>query len=144
MTSLNIDADFLLTGILLRAMCVCVSSLVWYWFQHDSPLNETYRISVVYHISNENVCGKFFNFLLTDSVAIFNVSEPISYFMMTSSNVNIFGVTGHLCAESTGHRWIPFTKASDTDLRCFFLSTFEQTNKTLVIWDTIVLIMTPL
>ena len=36
--------------------------------------------------------------------------------MMTSSNVNIFRVTGHLCGEFTGHRWIPRTKASDAEL----------------------------
>ena len=33
--------------------------------------------------------------------------------MMTSSNGNIFRVTGPLWGESTGHRWIPLTKASD-------------------------------
>ena len=31
--------------------------------------------------------------------------------MMTSSNGNIFRVTGHLCGEFTGPRWIPHTKA---------------------------------
>ena len=40
--------------------------------------------------------------------------------MMTSSNGNIFRVTGHLCGEFTGHRWIPLTKASDGELWCFF------------------------
>ena len=30
--------------------------------------------------------------------------------MMTSSNGNIFRVTGHLSGEFTGHRWIPWTK----------------------------------
>ena len=39
--------------------------------------------------------------------------------MMTSSNGNIFRVTGHLCGEFTGPRWIPLTKASDTELWCF-------------------------
>ena len=34
--------------------------------------------------------------------------------MMTSSNVNIFCLTGPLYGEFTGHRWIPLTKASDT------------------------------
>ena len=33
--------------------------------------------------------------------------------IMTSSNGNIFRVTGLLCGEFTGHRWIPRTKASD-------------------------------
>ena len=33
--------------------------------------------------------------------------------MITSSNGNIFRVTGPLCGEFTGHRWIPLTKAID-------------------------------
>ena len=36
--------------------------------------------------------------------------------MMTSSNGNIFRVTGPLSGEFTGHRWIPHTKASDAEL----------------------------
>ena len=40
--------------------------------------------------------------------------------MMTSSNGNIFRVTGHLCGEFTGHQWIPLTKTSDAELWCFF------------------------
>ena len=39
--------------------------------------------------------------------------------MMMSSNGDIFRVTGPLCGEFTGHRWIPRTKASDTELWCF-------------------------
>ena len=39
--------------------------------------------------------------------------------MMTSSNGNIFRVTGHLYGEFTGPRWIPRTKASDAELWCF-------------------------
>ena len=47
--------------------------------------------------------------------------RPGSLFtMMTSSNGNIFRVTGHLCGEFTGPRWIPHTKASDAALWCFF------------------------
>ena len=42
------------------------------------------------------------------------------WFMMTSSNGNIFRVTVHLCGEFTGHRWIPRTKASDVELWRFF------------------------
>ena len=37
--------------------------------------------------------------------------------MMTSSNGNIFRVTGHLCGEFTG----PHTKTSDAELWCFSL-----------------------
>ena len=39
--------------------------------------------------------------------------------MMTSSNGNIFRVTGPLCGEFTGYRWIPGTKSSDAELWCF-------------------------
>ena len=42
--------------------------------------------------------------------------------MMTSWNGNTFHVTGPLCAEFTGHRWIPLTKASDAELWCFLWS----------------------
>ena len=44
------------------------------------------------------------------------------FFMMTSSNGNIFRVTGPLCGEFTGLRWIPLTKASDAGLWCFLWS----------------------
>ena len=44
---------------------------------------------------------------------------PRYFRMMTTSNGNIFRVTGPLCGEFTGHRWIPRTKASEVffDLR---------------------------
>ena len=41
--------------------------------------------------------------------------------MMTSSNGNTFCVTGYLCGEFTGPRWIPHTKASDVELWCFLM-----------------------
>ena len=40
---------------------------------------------------------------------------------MTASNGNIFHATGPLWWESTGHRWIPLTKASDAELLMLFL-----------------------
>ena len=52
----------------------------------------------------------------TDDKAL---SEPM--IMMTSSNGNIFCITGPLRGESTSHRWIPLTKASDAELWCFSL-----------------------
>ena len=45
---------------------------------------------------------------------------------MTSSNGNNFRVTGHLCGEFTGHRWIPRTKASDAEFWCFLWSASEK------------------
>ena len=44
------------------------------------------------------------------------LSDSHRYIMMTSSNENIFRVTSHFWEESTGHRWIPLTKSSDTGL----------------------------
>ena len=45
--------------------------------------------------------------------------------MMTPSHGNIFRVTGLLCGEFAGHRWIPLTKASDSELWCFLWSVPE-------------------
>ena len=54
------------------------------------------------------------------SLVVLNcVGRAERYIMMTSSNRNIFRVTGPLCGEFTGHRWIPLTKASDAELWCF-------------------------
>ena len=39
---------------------------------------------------------------------------------MTSSNGNIYRVTGTLWGEITGHRWIPLTKSSDAGHNAFF------------------------
>ena len=44
----------------------------------------------------------------------------------TSSNGNIFRVTGPLGEESTSHRLIPLTKASGADIWCFRWSAPEQ------------------
>ena len=66
--------------------------------------------------------------------------EPPSSLTMTSSNGNIFRVTGPLLGKFT------FTKASDAELWYFLGSAPEQTAKqtieTRVIWDAIALIMT--
>ena len=66
--------------------------------------------------------------------------------MMTSSNGNIFHVTGSLCGEFTGHRWIPLTTVSDAKLWCFLWSAPAQTvwvnHRTPVIWNAISLILT--
>ena len=47
-------------------------------------------------------------------------------FKMTSSNENIFRVTGHVWGEFPGHRWIPRTKASDAELWCSLWSASDK------------------
>ena len=67
-------------------------------------------------------------------------------YMKMSPNGNIFRVTGPLCWEFTGDRWIPRMKANDTGLWCFLWSAPEPTNEetleTQVIWGAIAVIMT--
>ena len=45
----------------------------------------------------------------------------MGYGMTMSSNGNIFRVTGPLCGEFNGHRWISLAKASNAVLWCFFI-----------------------
>ena len=47
-------------------------------------------------------------------------SSNVIYSMMTSSNENIFRVTGHLCGESTGPRWIPVQRPVTRSFEVFF------------------------
>ena len=47
-------------------------------------------------------------------------STLIRLSMMTSSNGNIFRVTGLLCGEFTGHQWIPRTKPVTRSFDVFF------------------------
>ena len=49
-------------------------------------------------------------------------SDNSKQIMMTSSNGNIFRVTGPLWGEFTGHRWIRGRKACDAELWCFLWS----------------------
>ena len=95
---------------------------------------------------------KFPSHLNCDGKIVSEMGHPnvdkFSKIMMTSSNGNIFRVSGLLWRESTGHRWIPLTKASNAELWCFLWSApekmAEQTIETLVILDVIALIMTSL
>ena len=57
----------------------------------------------------------------------FEFKKIYIYFMMTSSNGNIFRVTGPLCGEFTSHRWIPRNKTSHAELWYFLWSAPEST-----------------
>ena len=71
---------------------------------------------------------KFVWLSLISQLTSFEIADDISQdvialhmsIIMTSSNGNIFRVTGPLCGEFTGHRRIPLTKASDAELWCLF------------------------
>ena len=94
--------------------------------------------------------GKWRPFCLSPNVLIkeFDVNhsdaETGICHMMTSSNGNIFRITGPVCWEFTGQWWISLTKASDVELCFLWLvpeKAFEKTSEMPVIWDAIVLIM---
>ena len=51
------------------------------------------------------VLGIFWQF--SKPAQLFTKPVPWKVFMITSSNGNIFRVTGHMCGEFTGNRWIP-------------------------------------
>ena len=57
------------------------------------------------------------NRLLNNLLAACTNSKGI---MMTSSNGNIFRVTGHLCGEFTGPRWIPAQRPVTRNFDVFF------------------------
>ena len=60
----------------------------------------------------------FFSFLaLCEGIAAVAHDDVIKW--------NIFRVTGHLCGEFTGYRWLPRTKTSDAELWCFLWSASE-------------------
>ena len=52
----------------------------------------------------------------SDLTCILLISPNTHFCMMTSSNGNIFCVTGPLCGEFTGRQWNPSAKASDAKL----------------------------
>ena len=63
--------------------------------------------------------------LMSVSPTMMQCGEGERVQMMTSSNGNVFRVTGPLCGEFTGPRWIPHTKTSDAELWYFLWSAPE-------------------
>ena len=85
------------------------------WLEHEEM--EVAAVITVY--GNSFGCA-LFCWWQSQFIALDKINTKAS--MMTSSNGNIFRVTGHLCGEFTGPRWIPRTKASDAELWCFLWS----------------------
>ena len=72
---------------------------------------------------NKNVLPEFSN--VPNVVTVLWKLSHISHTWWRHQNGNIVRVTGHLCGEFTGPRWIPRTKASDAMLWCFLWSASE-------------------
>ena len=78
------------------------SILFWRWvlgFLQAKCSDGDARVSFMYEIGLRNVWSRA---------------------MMTSSNGNIFRVTGHLCGKFTGHRWIPAQRPVTRTFDVFF------------------------
>ena len=73
------------------------------------------------------VCTALYSWAEESNVGVVCKRKALISHMMTSSNGTIFRVTGPLCGEFAGQRWIPRTKASDAELWCFLWFANEQT-----------------
>ena len=86
----------------------------------------------IYVSQNQTSAAKIFWNRTRYSTFLFGWSQIVPHWqvhagtcMVTSSNGNIFRVTGHWGREFTGHRWISRTKASDAEIWCFLWSAPE-------------------
>ena len=103
--------------------------LAGYWYMDQMcyhgiiiGLRSRYHIELLDNTFGKNTHPPMINPIITSSKCY--VMIHILH-MMTSSNGNIFRVTGHFCGKFTGLRWISRTKASDAELWCFHWSTPE-------------------
>ena len=92
------------------------------WFETSSRLLWRHCNAKV-HPKNYAYGAPFVRFYFVNLLVPSGCSS--NFTMMTSPNGNIFRVTGHLCGEFTGPRWIPHTKASNAELWCFLWSASE-------------------
>ena len=94
--------------------CVCnLTKIVFVaWFAQKRSMQTVLPICISTTMHILDICDTLFCMAFMDTL----------HHTMTSSNRNIFRVTGHLCGEFTGRQWIPRTKASDAELWCFLWS----------------------
>ena len=96
----------------------------WEQVQWNSNLNYINSIQNMHLIMSSILAAILSGPLCVKATPMIELQIPYAA-MMTSSNGNIFRVTGHLCGKFTGPRWISRTKASDAELWCFLRSTPE-------------------
>ena len=89
---------------------ICFQHCIFVYTAHvDSPGDKNLGSTLIGHRSN---------------------TQDVGSIMMTSSNGNIFRITGPLGGEFISHLWIPLTKASDMELRWFLWCAWMNC------WDT--------
>ena len=109
----------------LGNVCHGISDEIWIFCHWSTIFSVNAKVKDVCCMSiyNEINLGKLIEMIQCVFASVHQL------FMMTSSNGNIFRVTGHLCGEFIGDRWIPSTKASKAELWCFLYSVPEWTVK---------------
>ena len=98
--------------------CWCVYFLIMLFF-HDNNLVFFYRVWI--HMMYLSIMsGLLYIRHMSSLVPVKHLGKIYIYQNHDdiTSNVNIFRITGPLCGGFPGHRWIPLTKASDTELWC--------------------------
>ena len=97
------------------------------WKLIDIICKKTVGLNRLWNHIGQWICGSLATWVACDLVSRLGLATRFCYqlTMMTSSNGNLFRVTGHLCGEFTGPRWIPHTKASDAELWCLLWSASE-------------------
>ena len=99
----------------------CLKKHDRHWADVDSPPRYKHILWYVVITSRDNLV----NCVISGVNGACCLAAITGATMMTSWNGNIFRVTGHLCGEFTGPRWIPHTKASDAELWCLLWSAPE-------------------
>ena len=129
---------------ILRILLCFVLWQARYQFLVDTSdmFNHTVQVCVIDKAATLNWFQYHWNYMGKITVPRHNKTQQTAihvydYLMMTSSNGNLFGVTGPLWGECIGHRWIPLTKASDAGcfLSCAPEQKIGQSVQMPVIWD---------
>ena len=99
------------------------------WLTVNPALSPVVYLSVFIYAHTRSCTQSYIVHFHTPGFLTTRIASKSLRFMMTSSNGNIFRVTGHLCGEFTGSRWIPHTKASDAELWFFYLRLNKRLSK---------------
>ena len=99
----------------------CIGLILSYQRNYCFVLNNVYDIWIVkcFHGTHQTLLNCIKN---TTEKVISHMNRKYRkwYIYDVSWNGNVFCVTDPLCGEFTGDRWIPRTKASDTEFDAFF------------------------
>ena len=105
---------------------VCIFAVGWFELNNFLcftrwPLSPTAKTGL--HFRAVNAAALVHNLFASNSHQSWRLG------MMKSSHGILFHVTGPLCREFNGHRWIPLTKASDAELWYFLCSVPKTTTR---------------